>query len=336
MSTHAATQSDVALAAGVSRSLVSLALAGSPKVARETRERIEKVARDLGYRVNVAASSLARQSSSIIGLVLPNLRNAFFERMARCLNEAASQRGMTLFVTVGSEDPVALHRAIDSLLGVRVAGIAMVSPWLSGQDVVAVGEEVATCVIGRRSPGGRIDAVHIDERAAAGLVVDHLKERGASSLVYVRPRAGDETSRHEREIALADAAAEAGLPLAVHGCADDAGPAVRAAVSTHPEPLGLVMHNDVLAIDAVPALRTAHRDEDSPVLIASYDNTYLAQREEFSLTSINQPEPVMAAQAIELICRRAGLGAQDALAADEPARSVVLAPTLAIRSSSAQ
>lgn len=336
MSTHAATQSDVALAAGVSRSLVSLALAGSPKVARETRERIEQVARDLGYRVNVAASSLARRSSSIIGLVLPNLRNAFFERMAKCLNEAASQRGMTLFVTVGSEDPVALHRAIESLLGVRVAGIAMVSPWLTGEDVVAVGEEVATCVIGRKSPGGRIDAVHIDERAAAGLVVDHLRERGASSLVYVRPRSGDETSRHEREIALADAAREAGIPLAVYGCADDAGPAVRAAVSTHPEPLGLVMHNDVLAIDAVPALRTAWRGEDSPVLIASYDNTYLAQREEFSLTSINQPEPIMAARAIELICQRAGLDPEASLPADEPGRSVVLAPTLAIRGSSAR
>ena len=294
------------------------------------------MARDLGYRVNVSASSLARRSSTIIGLVLPNLRNAFFERMARCLNEAASDRGMTLFVTVGSEDPVALHRAIDSLLGVRVAGIAMVSPWLTGEDVVAVGEEVATCVIGRKTPGGRIDAVHIDERAAAGLVVEHLRERGASSLVYVRPRSGDETSRHEREIALTGAAEEAGLPLVVYGCHDEAGPAVRAAVSTHPEPLGLVMHNDVLAIDAVPALRAVHRSQDSPVFIASYDNTYLAQREEFSLTSINQPEPVMAARAIEFICQRAGLDSQVTLPADEPARSVVLAPTLAIRASSAR
>ena len=91
---HAATQSDVARAAGVSRSLVSLALSGSPKVAAGTRERIEEVAASLGYRVNVSASSLARKRSTIIGLVLPNLRNAFFEQVAACLGRAAARRGL--------------------------------------------------------------------------------------------------------------------------------------------------------------------------------------------------------------------------------------------------
>ena len=73
------TQDDVARVAGVSRSLVSLALNGSPKVAAETRRRIAEAATTLGYRVNAAAASLARQRSRTIGLVLPNLRNAFFE-----------------------------------------------------------------------------------------------------------------------------------------------------------------------------------------------------------------------------------------------------------------
>ena len=145
---HAATQSDVARAAGVSRSLVSLALSNSPRVAPKTRERIQRVAVDLGYRVNVAASSLA--SSTIIGLVLPNLRNVFFERLARRLGDAASARGLTLFITVGAERPEVLGQAIDSLLGVRVAGIILVSPWLLDEDLLAIGEEAPTCLIGRR------------------------------------------------------------------------------------------------------------------------------------------------------------------------------------------
>ena len=61
---HDVTQSDVAEAAGVSRSLVSLALSGSPKVAEETRVHIARIASSLGYRVNAAASALARRSRS--------------------------------------------------------------------------------------------------------------------------------------------------------------------------------------------------------------------------------------------------------------------------------
>ncbi|RJF41474.1 LacI family transcriptional regulator [Actinomyces sp. 2119] len=329
------TQSDVARAAGVSRSLVSLALSGSPKVAPDTRERIHRVAADLGYRVNVAASSLARRRSSIIGVVLPNLRNAFFERLARCLGEAASARGMTLFITVGSEQPTVLHQAIESLLGVRVAGIVLVSPWLPDEDLLAIAEEVPTCLVGRRSPGGKVDAVHIDEPAAARLVVDHLVGRGARTIAYIGPSTTDEASRREREQALSQAVAstrsQVGATMSVYECGRDAGPAVRAALSDQGNgsgPLGLVMHNDGFAIDAVPVLREAARDRGARVLLVSYDNTYLAEREEFSLTSVSQSDERMAAQAVELVSQRADTARNDA------ARSVVLAPTLVERTSS--
>ena len=333
---HAATQSDVARAAGVSRSLVSLALSGSPKVAAGTRERIEQVAASLGYRVNVSASSLARKRSSIIGLVLPNLRNAFFERIAACLGRAAAQRGLTLFVTVGSDQPEVLHQAIESLLGVRVAGIVLVSPWLPGEDLLAIGEETPVCVIGRRSPGGRVDSVRVDERAAARLVVDHLAALSVRAICYIGPHLTDAASRHDREHSLARAAEAAGLDFEVRGCGEDAGPVTRMALRDHPEPLGLVIHNDVLAIDAVPILRESRRTVGEDIALVSYDNTYLALREEFSLTSVNQPEDLLGEHAVDLVCRRAGLTPDDGAATETGtgAHSVVLEPKLIARASS--
>ena len=335
---HAATQSDVARVAGVSRSLVSLALSGSPKVAVSTRERIEEVATSLGYRVNVSASSLARKRSTIIGLVLPNLRNAFFEQIAACLGRAAAQRGLTLFVTVGSDQPEVPHQAVESLLGVRVAGIIFVSPWLPGEDLLAIGEEVPTCVIGRCSPGGRVDSVRVDEEAAARLVVDHLAALSMRTICYIGPRLTDAASRQDRERSLAQAAQATGLDFEVRSCGEDAGPATRAALQDHSEPLGLVIHNDVLAIDAVPVLRERRRKPGGDVALVSYDNTYLALREEFSLTSIDQPEDLLGEQAVDLVCRRAGLAPDDGLqagaVAGTQARSVVLKPQLVTRASS--
>ena len=119
---------------------------------------------------------------------------------------------------------------------------------------------------------------------------------------------------------------------------EDAGPATRTALQDHPEPLGLVIHNDALAIDAVPVLRESRREPGVDVALVSYDNTYLALREEFSLTSVDQPEGLLGERAVDLVCRRAGLtpddGPQTGTDTGTEARSVVLEPQLITRASS--
>jgi len=180
--------------------------------------------------------------------------------------------------------------------------------------------------------------VRVDEEAAARLVVDHLAALGMRTMCYIGPRLTDAASRHDREHSLARAAETAGLAFEVRSCGEDAGPATRAALHDHPEPLGLVVHNDVLAIDAVPVLRESRREPGADVALASYDNTYLALREEFSLTSVDQPEDLLGKRAVDLVCHRAGLtsddGPQVGAATGTEAHSVVLEPELVARASS--
>ncbi|MBE6474408.1 MAG: LacI family DNA-binding transcriptional regulator [Actinomyces succiniciruminis] len=331
---HDVTQSDVAAAAGVSRSLVSLALSGSPKVADETRAHIMQVAATLGYRINTAASALARQRSSTIGLVLPNLRNAFFEQVSRSLDDAAAAQGLTVFVTVGAQDQERLHRAINSLLGVRVLGLILVSPWLTDEQLVALGDEAPTCLIGRRTPGGHVDAVHIDEQLAAEQIVSHLDAQGVNSLGYVAPRIGDDASRLARERALARAAHKVGLTLTTEEAStDDAGAAIRRLLSVGTPQMGLIAHNDMLAIDAVAVLRELGHEGGGRVPLASYDNTYLARRAEFALTSLNQPDQEMAQAAVRLVVERAAALARRP-DAPPPPEDIRAAGRLVIRTSS--
>ncbi|WP_172191321.1 LacI family DNA-binding transcriptional regulator [Actinomyces faecalis] len=329
------TQSDIAEAAGVSRSLVSLALSGSPKVAENTRAQIQAVACSLGYRVNASASALARRRSTTIGLILPNLRNAFFEKVARCLDDAAAQEGLNVFVAVGAENQDRLERAIDSLLGVRVLGLVLVSPSLTASQLREIGQETPTSLIGQQCPGGYVDAVHIDEAAAAREVVSHLISRGATSLAYIAPRIVDDASRELRQDALAQAARDAGISMTTwEGDGNGAGGAIRELLSVDDGVLGLVAHNDMLAIDAVAVLRdrrsAGQGRHPSPVLLVSYDNTYLARRSEFDLTSLAQPESDLAHEAIALLLRRA---AHRASSTPLPGEEVLLAPQLIVRSS---
>jgi DNA-binding LacI/PurR family transcriptional regulator len=62
------TMADIAARLGVSRQLVSIALRGLPGASSETRERVQKVAEELGYRPHPAARSLRQTKSRHISV----------------------------------------------------------------------------------------------------------------------------------------------------------------------------------------------------------------------------------------------------------------------------
>ena len=73
---------DIARAAGVSKSTVSLVLQESQLVKPVTRERVRDAIRRLGYVYHRGAANLRRSISDIVGMVINDLTNPFFAEMA--------------------------------------------------------------------------------------------------------------------------------------------------------------------------------------------------------------------------------------------------------------
>lgn len=102
---------DIADRAGVSQATVSRALRGSPLVSRETRLRIEAIARELNYKVDKSASSLRTQRSNTLALLLfedpstdgpsseDSLINPFFQSMLASITRACASMGYDLLVS---------------------------------------------------------------------------------------------------------------------------------------------------------------------------------------------------------------------------------------------
>ena len=101
-----ATSFDIAYLAGVSQSTVSRALRNSPLVNQETREKVQKIAKELNYKVDKNASNLRSQHSDTIALLLfedptddGSAINPFFLSMLGSITRACADRGYDLLVS---------------------------------------------------------------------------------------------------------------------------------------------------------------------------------------------------------------------------------------------
>ncbi|MGN6643761.1 MAG: LacI family DNA-binding transcriptional regulator, partial [Verrucomicrobiota bacterium] len=80
------TQEQIARKLGISRQLVSFALAGYPQVSKKSRQRILDAALEMGYRPNPHALALKRKRTGMIALWIPDQISTHYSHVARELN----------------------------------------------------------------------------------------------------------------------------------------------------------------------------------------------------------------------------------------------------------
>ncbi|GCD95519.1 LacI family DNA-binding transcriptional regulator [Embleya hyalina] len=200
MTGRPATLLDVARVSGVSKSTVSDALQGTGRVAEATRERVRRVARELGYRPNSAARSLRRSSTGSIGLRLPRTatRLDYYMSLAFGVVERAQEAGLDVMLLApgGSADGLAA----------RVDGLVIVDPDAEDAALPALLDAGVPVVTGERYPGPAAaphGVVVCDTAGSLNALLDHVRERGARRPALLAP---DGTSAWA--VALRDTAAD--------------------------------------------------------------------------------------------------------------------------------
>lgn len=118
---------DVAAAAGVSKSTVSLVIQKPESVKPATKERVLRAMADLGYVYNRAAATMRSGKMSLIGLIINNLRNPFFTEFATSLQMALSEAGYAAVLANTDEDEDQQRQMIEAMIEHNVAGL-VISP----------------------------------------------------------------------------------------------------------------------------------------------------------------------------------------------------------------
>lgn len=206
-------RSDVARRAGTSPAVVSYVLNDGPRrVAPATRARVLAAIEELGYRPDPVARSLRLRRTHLLGLVLPDLADPVFARLARAVEDAALSAGYRVLVGSSAEEGQRHHRYIQDFVDRRADGLIIVPPGAGRSAAVPEGVEVPWVALGR--PLGSHAAVRIDDAEAAYQATRHLLDHGRRMVACVAGPAGSATARERVDgwrRACAEADAEAGL-----------------------------------------------------------------------------------------------------------------------------
>ena len=140
---------DVAKAAGVSRTTVSFVLNNrdGARIPPQTRERVQQVAAELGYRPHGGARALASRRSSLIGLVSEIVTSPFAAATIRGIQDSVRAAGYTLFIVPTSTEATVDGEAFETLLKSRVEGIIYATGWNCRVRMPAQAREIPTVLV---------------------------------------------------------------------------------------------------------------------------------------------------------------------------------------------
>ncbi|OLP60878.1 LacI family transcriptional regulator [Xaviernesmea oryzae] len=114
---------DLAAAAGVSISTASKALNGTGRMGAETRERVQRVAREIGFRPNALAKGLLSKRSFTIGLLTNDTYGRFTLPLMAGVAEALVDHGVSVFLCAIEDDPALGQVHVEAMLDKQVDGI---------------------------------------------------------------------------------------------------------------------------------------------------------------------------------------------------------------------
>lgn len=176
---------DVAEAAGVSKSAVSLAIRNQRGVSETTREHILGVAENLGYRSNVWARSLAQGRMGLVGVLLDDLGGSYYRDVTDGIEAAAAQHELRTVISRGGDAPQ-VQAQLETLLALGVEGVVIISSSVPQRCVEQVARRIPLVVVGTLA-GGAAGADTVTDLDDVGVrqAITHLNQLGHTRIAHL-------------------------------------------------------------------------------------------------------------------------------------------------------
>ncbi len=332
-----ATVKDIARAAGVSVTTVSLALRGKDanRISPATREKVLAIANDMNYQPNLAARALVNKKSNIIGLLIKTLLNPFYSELAQDIIDRAQERGYRV-ITCSVADGIDNHKAdIRELISHGVDGLIICAALLDDKfifDLIDAGLPVAMALryVDEELGSPAADFVGIDNPRGAYLAVEHLVKMGHRKIALLMGPMNTSTGKDRLQgarVCLEHYGLQLEPQLLVEGdfTRRSGYEVTRDLIAKDIEFTAVFATNDHMALGVLDALRESGLNAPNDVAVIGFDDIEMAGLPRVGLTTVSQKKTVMGQVVVDILVSRIK---KEAL---ETVRRVVLEPKLIIR-----
>ncbi|MFI1798182.1 LacI family DNA-binding transcriptional regulator [Streptomyces sp. NPDC020379] len=308
------TMKDVARRAGVSESAVSFALNGRPGVSDATRERVRRVAEQLGWQPSTAARALSGEGAATVGLVLARPARtlgveSFFLQLVSGVQEvlAGHRLGLLFQMAEDIDAECAVYRRWWAEH--RVDGLLVVDPRADDPrpallDELGLPAVVIGALDGDIGAHGAISNLWADDTGAMASIVGHLHGLGHRRVTHV---AGLPELAHTRRrmACLRTEAERRGLPDVTSVTTDysdaQGAAATRRLLSASRPPTAIVYDNDVMAVAGLAVAAELGVSVPAELSIVAWEDSVLCRSTHPPLTALTRDTPAFGRQAARLL-----------------------------------
>jgi DNA-binding LacI/PurR family transcriptional regulator len=326
---------DVAKYADVSITTVSRVMNDSGKVNPETRERVQKAMRKLGYQPSRVAQRLraTKGHSKLLGLIIPDIQNQFYSNIVRGIEDVAYGRDYAVILCNSDENPSKEKFYLDVLQSESVDGVILPPIHQYSKVVEGLVEAgIPVVCVDRKLVREAVDTVVINNKKGGFLAVNHLIELGHKRIAILSS-SSQFSSFEERQQGYEKALSLNGIQvdpeLIREGdprSSDNARELTMELLALSSPPTAIFATNNLMTLGTLEAVNEAGLKIPEDISVVGFDDMPWAKAITPPLTVIKQPGYEMGRRSAELMFQRI----------EDPRREpvqVIMEPSIILRSS---
>ncbi len=283
---------DVASRAGVSIATVSHVLNGTRSTSPQTRQKVLAAVQHLGYSQNQAARSLVTGRSSVLGMVISDIRNPFFPEITAAFQDQAQLHEMDAMVFNTNYDAHRTLTTVKRLIGLRVPAVAILTSQIDPDiiDMLAA-REIAAVYLDLGRVDHWVSNILLEYEKGIAEALEYLIKLGHQRIGFIGGPARLHSARRRKQ-AFIESATRAGIDPSVAIDADftvKGGYFAFSGLMNGPAPSAVLAANDLMAIGVL------HRAFDSglrvpeDLSVVGFDDVLLAEYTQPALTTVAVP-----------------------------------------------